>query len=116
MWEGEPVGVDPKRPLVGFALTAVLCAVLMALSVGGRGWSTGVFEPGRPIAGEVTGDVLERAAVPAAVAAGPVSIPVELSTQPLGTAAAGPLPTQDPSSAVEPASTEAEIEVAEVAV
>ena len=54
MWEGDPVGVDPKRPLVGFALVAVLCAVLMSVSVG-KGYSFDLFQPGKPIASSVGG-------------------------------------------------------------
>ena len=101
MWEGDPVGVDPKRPLVGFALVAVLCAVLMSLSVS-RGWSADVFGPGRPIAAPAADDRLDRVPPPAAVPAVPVTMPAELSTQPLGAAPAGPVPTQDPSSASDP--------------
>jgi hypothetical protein len=94
MWEGDPVGVDPKRPLVGFALVAVLCAVLMTLSVG-KGWSFDFLQPGRPIASSVGGHV-ERAPVPSPDAAEPVEvgIPVQLSTAPLGSASAAPAKTR----------------------
>ena len=54
MWEAEPVGADPKRPLVGFAVVAVLCAVLMALS-GGPGWVLAACHPGKPITGSPRG-------------------------------------------------------------
>ena len=83
MWEGDPVGVDPKRPLLGFALVAVLCVVLMSLSVG-RGWSFDFLQPGKPIASSMGGHV-ERVPAPARDAAEPVEVgfPVELSTQPL---------------------------------
>jgi hypothetical protein len=87
MWEGEPVGVDQKRPLVGFALVAVLCAVLMTLSVG-RGWGADIFRPGKPIAAPV--EIRHSAVPPAekaqAVESASVSIPAELSAQPLGVA------------------------------
>jgi len=97
MWEGDPVGVDPKRPLVGFALVAVLCAVLMALSVG-RGWGTDVFGPGRPIATPEAGQQLDRVpALPAPPLPSTVSIPAELRAQPLAVALSGPTPTQAPS-------------------
>lgn len=83
------MGVDPKRPLVGFALVAVLCAVLMTLSVG-RGWGGELFHPGKPIANVAAGGHLDR--VPSPQPVEPVepvevSIPAELSTQPLGVAA-----------------------------
>src|SRR5829696_1228499 len=94
MWEGDPVGVDPRRPLIGFALVAVLCALLMTLSVG-RGWSKDLFHPGKPIAGSVLGGhgttAYDRADRPTEAAEpAPVSIPAELSAQPLGVAAAKP--------------------------
>jgi hypothetical protein len=87
MWEGDPVGVDQKRPLVGFALVSVLCAVLMALSVG-RGWSVDLFHPGKPIAApdslvEVDSEPPARSDEPRVVA-----IPAELEPQPLAAAAA----------------------------
>lgn len=83
MWEGDPVGVDPKRPLVGFALVAVLCAVLMSLSLG-RGWSFDLFQPGKPITSSM-GDRVEWMPASAPDVAEPVEVgfPVELSTQPL---------------------------------
>ena len=95
MWEEEPVGVDPKRPLVGFALVAVLCAVLMTLSVG-RGWALDLFHPGKPIAASAAGGHLDRFAPAVAPPAEPaqMSIPAELSAQPLGVAAGGPVPAQ----------------------
>ena len=86
MWEGDPVGVDQKRPLVGFALVAVLCAVLMFVSVG-RGFGLSDFvHPGRPIAAPVEHTPAERPAGPArqdGPAAIPAAIPAELSAQPL---------------------------------
>jgi hypothetical protein len=89
MWEGEPVGVDPKRPLVGFALVAVLCAVLMTLSVG-QGWGADIFRPGKPIAVPVeavrVAPAQEQPREPETV-----SIPDELSAQPLGVAVPEPL-------------------------
>ena len=92
MWEGEPVGVDQKRPLVGFALVAVLCAVLMTVSVG-RGWGMDIFRPGKPIAAPA--EVRHRAPVHAAearsVARQTVTIPAELSAQPLGAAVPEPI-------------------------
>lgn len=97
------MGVDPKRPLVGFALVAVLCAVLMSLSVG-RGWGGELFHPGRPIANVAAGGHLDRVPSPAPQPVEPVEvdIPAELSTQPLGVAAGSPVvkkavsqPTQD---------------------
>jgi hypothetical protein len=96
MWEGDPVGVDQKRPLVGFALVAVLCAVLMSLSVG-RGFGLDdLVQPGKPIAAPVE----HRPAAPAVevvVEEAPVSIPAELSTQPLAAivAAGGPAPAEE---------------------
>ena len=88
MWEGDPVGVDQKRPLVGFALVAVLCAVLMFVSVG-RGFGLSDFiRPGRPIAAPV-----ER--TPTAPPGGPMhqhvpaAIPAELSAPPLAAVVAG---------------------------
>ncbi len=89
MWEGDPVGVDPKRPLVGFAVVAVLCAVLMFLSMG-RGWSVDFLQPGKPIAPSPMGGHLERVPAPAPDPAEPVELvevgfPVGLSTQPLAT-------------------------------
>ena len=94
MWEGDPVGVDPKRPLVGFALVAVLCAVLMTLSVG-KGWSFDFLQPGKPIASSVGGHV-ERAPAPSpdAVARVEVGFPVQLSTAPLGITPAAPVEKQ----------------------
>src|SRR5688572_20791318 len=94
MWEGEPVGVDQKRPLVGFALVAVLCAVLMTASVG-RGFGD-VFQPGKPIAAAAIGGRLDRAPAPTpqpSELADPaeISIPVELSAQPLGVAVGSPV-------------------------
>lgn len=89
MWEGDPVGVDQKRPLVGFALVAVLCAVLMGLSVG-QGWGVDIFRPGKPIA--VPAEAVHVA--PAQVQPREpemVSIPDELSAQPLGVAVPEPL-------------------------
>ncbi len=96
VWEGDPVGVDPKRPLVGFALVAVLCAVLMTLSVG-KGWSFDFLQPGKPIASSVGGHV-ERAPAPSPDAAEPVAVgfPVQLSTLPLGTAPAAAAETKAP--------------------
>ena len=86
MWEGDPVGVDQKRPLVGFALVAVLCAVLMFVSVG-RGFGLSDFvHPGRPISAPVEHTPSERPAGPArqdVPAAVPAAIPAELSAQPL---------------------------------
>ena len=80
MWEGEPVRVDPKRPLVGFALVAVLCVVLMGLSVG-RGYSADLFHQGRPISPSATADRhVDRAPAPARAAApdaGPVAPPAQ---------------------------------------
>jgi hypothetical protein len=89
MWEGDPVGVDQKRPLVGFALVSVLCAVLMALSVG-RGWSLDLFHPGKPIA--APDSRVEVDPEPPARPDGPrvVTIPAELEPQPLAAAAATP--------------------------
>ena len=90
MWEGEPVGIDQKRPLAGFALVAVLCAVLMTLSVA-RGWGLDIFHPGRPIAAAGQADAaphVRRHPAPTTDPA-PVSIPTELSTQPLGVATGG---------------------------
>ncbi len=90
MWEGEPVGVDQKRPLVGFALVAVLCAILMTVSVG-RGWAD-IFEPGRPIAAAALGGPADRAQAPTPQPGAlhdddaAITIPVELSAQPLGVA------------------------------
>lgn len=84
------MGVDPKRPLVGFALVAVLCAVLMTLSVG-RGWGGELFHPGKPIANVAAGGHLDRAPSPQPVEPVEVSIPAELSTQPLGVAAGSPV-------------------------
>ena len=87
MWEGEPVGVDQKRPLAGFALVAVLCAVLMTLSVS-RGWSLDLIHPGRPIvtAGQAEKAPHDRRAAEPTADVTTVSIPVELSAQPLGAA------------------------------
>ena len=92
MWEGDPVRVDPKRPLLGFALVAVLCAVLMSLSVS-RGWGFDLFKPGKPIASSMGGHG-ERVPAPAPDAAELVEVgfPVELSTQPL--AAQPPVPAK----------------------
>jgi hypothetical protein len=90
MWEGEPVGVDQKRPLVGFALVAVLCAVLMTISVG-QGWGADIFRPGKPIAAPV--EIRHRALAPAeaqAAEGAAVSIPAELSAQPLGVTVSEP--------------------------
>ncbi|HEY1087992.1 MAG TPA: hypothetical protein VGE37_09865, partial [Archangium sp.] len=72
---------------MGFALVTVLCAVLMTLSVA-RGWGLDLFHPGRPIAASGQADAAPHArprAVPTTDPA-PVSIPTELSTQPLGAA------------------------------
>jgi hypothetical protein len=95
MWEGEPVGVDQKRPLVGFALVAVLCAVLMTLSVG-QGWGMDLFRPGKPIAAPA--ELRHRAPVHAdkaqPVAHETVTIPAELSAQPLGVATPQPVSTR----------------------
>jgi hypothetical protein len=91
MWEEEPVGVDPKRPLVGFALVAVLCAVLMTLSVG-RGWSMDLVHPGKPLVAPAAGPVggpPSQAPVPSEPME--LSIPDELTTQPLGVAHGGPV-------------------------
>jgi hypothetical protein len=95
MWEEEPVGVDPKRPLVGFALVAVLCAVLMTLSVG-RGWGVDLFHPGKPIATSAAGGHVDRVPSPSPqrVPAAEAKIPAELSTQPLGVAVGAPTAKQ----------------------
>ena len=92
MWEGDPVGVDQKRPLVGFALVAVLCVVLMTLSVG-RGWGGELFHPGKPIAAPAAGGHLDRVPSPSHQPVEPaaVSIPVELSAQPLAVAVGAPM-------------------------
>ena len=90
MWEEEPVGVDPKRPLVGFALVAVLCAVMMTLSVS-RGWSVDLVHPGKPLVAPAAGPVVgppSQAPVPSEPRE--LSIPAELTTQPLGVAHGGP--------------------------
>ena len=90
MWEGEPVRLDPKRPFVGFFLVAVLCVVLMALSVG-RGWSgVGLFHPGKPISAPATGERVDSAPSPTPPRVEPTgaSIPAELSTRPLGVSVA----------------------------
>ena len=83
MWEGDPVRVDQKKPLVGFALVAALCAVLMGVSMG-KGYGLGdVFHVGRPI----TGPAAAAAEAPRpAVQQAPmkVIIPAELSTPTLG--------------------------------
>ena len=97
MWEGEPVGVDQKRPLVGFAFVAVLCAILMTVSVG-RGWAD-IFQPGKPIAAAALGGPAdgEPATVtqPSALADdAEISIPVELSAQPLGVSVGAPVSTE----------------------
>ncbi len=86
MWEGDPVGVDQKRPLVGFALVSVLCAVLMALSVG-RGWSVDLFHPGKPIAAPDTLVRVDGGAPTRPDEPGVVVIPDELEPQPLAVAA-----------------------------
>jgi hypothetical protein len=92
MWEGEPVGVDQKRPLVGFALVAVLCAVLMTVSVG-QGWGVDIFRPGKPIAAPA--EIRHRAPAHAGdarpVEHEKVTIPAELSAQPLGAAVPEPI-------------------------
>src|SRR6478672_1554083 len=95
VWEGDPVGVDPKRPLVGFALVAMLCAVLMFLSVG-RGWSFDFIQPGKPIASAVGGHVERVPAPQASKPAAPVEtgFPVELSTPLL------PVPSKAPATSV----------------
>ena len=74
------MGVDPKRPLVGFALVAVLCAVLMSVSVN-RGWSLDFVQPGKPIASSAGGRV-DRVPAPAAAEPVEVGFPVELTAQP----------------------------------
>jgi hypothetical protein len=82
MWEGDPVGVDQKRPLVGFVLVAVLCAVLMAVSVG-RGFGfDDIVRPGRPIAAPVERTPVEPP-TDVVVRDTPVEIPAELTAQPL---------------------------------
>src|SRR6478672_8031246 len=95
VWEGDPVGVDPKRPLVGFALVAMLCAVLMFLSVG-RGYSFDFIQPGKPIASAVGGHVKRAPAPQASKPAQPVetAFPVELSTPLL------PVPSKAPATTV----------------
>lgn len=87
MWEGEPVGVDQKRPLAGFALVAVLCAVLMTLSVS-RGWGLDLIHPGRPIvsAGQVEKSPHDRQQPAPTGGSAAASVPAELSPQPLGVA------------------------------
>ena len=90
MWEGDPVGVDQKRPLVGFALVAVLCAILMTLSVG-QGWGVDIFRPGKPIAVPAEAVRLAPAQEQPTAERGAVSIPAELSAQPLGVAVSEPL-------------------------
>ena len=85
------MGVDPKRPLVGFALVAVLCAVLMTLSVG-RGWSMDLVHPGKPLVAPAAGPVggpPSQAPVPSEPME--LSIPAELTPQPLGVAHGGPV-------------------------
>ena len=86
MWEGDPVGVDQKRPLVGFALVAVLCAVLMALSVG-RGWSVDLFHPGKPIAAPESLGRVDREQPAHADEPHVVVIPAELAPQPFAAVA-----------------------------
>src|SRR5215213_1704045 len=90
MWEGEPVRVDPKRPLVGFALVAVLCAVLMTLSVARGSASFDLVHRGRPIAVTLERTPVQRVS-DAPAASTRVEIPVELAPQPIGVAAAAPL-------------------------
>src|SRR5690349_15765882 len=82
MWEGDPVGVDQKRPLVGFALVTALCAVLMSVSVE-RGFGlSDIVHPGKPIAAPREHTPLEPPAEPLRQVA-PAAIPAELSAQPL---------------------------------
>ena len=91
MWEGDPVGVDQKRPLVGFAVVAVLCAVLMGVSIGRGSAITERFGPGRPIAApaeHTLGGPRGDAPVPRPT---PVAVPAELSAQPLGVAVGSPV-------------------------
>ena len=92
MWEGEPVGVDPRRPLLGFVLVAVLCAVLMTISVG-RGFGVDLVHPGKPIA---TPPVRTPVEPPADVVVVPASVtlPDGLSADPYAAAVAsgGPVP------------------------
>lgn len=90
MWEAEPVGVDPRRPLVGFALVAVLCAVLMMVTVG-RGWGTDVFGPARPLAAPAA-DVRPSSAPTPPAAPTTVDIQAELSAPLLGAVPAGTVP------------------------
>ena len=91
MWEGEPVGVDPRRPLLGFVLVAVLCAVLMTISVG-RGFGVDLVHPGKPIA---TPPVRTPVEPPADVVVVPASVtlPDGLSADPYAVVASGgPVP------------------------
>src|SRR5688500_12159115 len=97
MWEGEPVGVDQKRPLVGFAFVAVLCALLMTISVG-RGWAD-IFQPGKPIAAAALGGPADGEPAPVTQPSAreddaEISVPVELSAQPLGVSVGAPVATE----------------------
>ncbi|WP_210648791.1 hypothetical protein [Nocardioides sp. SYSU D00065] len=88
------------RPLVGFALAAVLCAVLMAVSMSG-GWRHDLFRPAPPIAAPVTDPPASPPSEEAV--SGVVRIPAELSPPSLGagTPATGSAATE--SSTAQPA-------------
>ena len=105
MWEGEPVGVDPRRPLLGFVLVAVLCAVLMTISVG-RGFGVDLVHPGKPIA---TPPVRTPVEPPADVVVVPASVtlPDGLSADPYAiVASGGPVPASADESASDSTATE----------
>jgi len=83
MWDGDPVGVDLKRPMWAFAIVSVLCAALMVASAGSGSALLGIFHASKPIASASPLSEPElRDAAPAASTA--VVLPPELTAHPVG--------------------------------
>ena len=83
MWDVEPVGMDARRPLWGFAAVTLLCAVLMVAEAGQSHVVLGLFHPATPIVAAVP-DPVAPARPAAASGPGVVSLPPELIVQPVG--------------------------------
>lgn len=84
MWDGDPVGVDLKRPMLAFVGVSVLCAVLMLVSAGSGSAVLGLFHASKPIS---SGPAPTTRTVPEAASAASsqvVTVPAELTAHPVG--------------------------------